>query len=59
MSGVTCGLASARTVVSQYSSACSSACATFGHGVGPAAGSLKRLSNLLSGSVLTVTCLHR
>ena len=54
ISGVTCGRPSARTVVIQYSSARSSACATSRHGVGPASGSLKRSSNLAVGSDVMV-----
>ena len=52
MSGVTCGRPSARIVVSQYSSACSSTCSAAAYGVGPAAGSLKRLSNLVVACML-------
>ena len=57
ISGVTCGRPSARTVVSQYSSACSSTCAASRHGVGPASGSLKRLSIAAVGSDFMVTSL--
>ena len=52
MSGVTCGRPSARTVVSQYSSASPSTRTTSSQAAGPAAGSLKRVSRAASGVVM-------
>ena len=49
ISGVTWGRPSARTVVSQYSSASTSTFSVSGHGVAAAAGWLNRSSNLSCG----------